>query len=293
MARTVYLDVPDGQEELYYKGLQSGDRFTFPRITRKSAFFSRYKKLKLTAKSYLPTIGALWQNFTNEQKANWKAVDPYEHPNGWRAFVADQSKRIKFGHAGTATPNEYHQDMVGALVIEAPAEEIEIAQYHPAQYYVYQKVQGKKAMYNPVSVEEYLTLPFEISLNYKSNLVSTGEGSFAKFYAQVRHYYQGQNLDKNLEIDLDLQTDWKSDSAILSSALGEVAGYTLFIHLYKMTGLFLFDNIKAEHTSQNWLRDTRCKDISQGFTKAFYQVPRNWGAVTVPPGTDFDSIYPT
>jgi len=293
MARTRYLDIPEAQEEIYYAGLQSGDRFTFPRITRKSAFFSRHKKLKLKSKSYLPAISELWGNFSDEQKAAWKTVDPYNNPNGWRAFVADQSKRIKFGHGGVATPNEFHQDMVGAIVIEAPAEEIKIAQYHPAQYYVYQKVQGKKAMYNPVSVEEFLTLPLEISLNYKADLVSTGGGSFAKFYAVVRHFYQGQNLDSNLEIDLDLQTDWKSDSAIFSSGLGEPAGYTLFIHIFKMTGTLLFDNIKAEHSGQNWLRDTRCKDISQGFTKAFYQVPKNWAPITIPASTDFDSIYPT
>ena len=44
MARTNYIDIPVGQEELYYNGVQSGDRFVFPRIVRKNKFFSRKKK---------------------------------------------------------------------------------------------------------------------------------------------------------------------------------------------------------------------------------------------------------
>ena len=77
MARTNYVDLPVGQEELYFSGLQSGDRFSFPRIVRKNAFFSRKKIANLKAKSYLPVISDLWANFTDEQKTAWHDVDPH------------------------------------------------------------------------------------------------------------------------------------------------------------------------------------------------------------------------
>lgn len=292
MARTTFIDIPAGQEELYYAGLQSGDRFEFARVIRKTVFFSRKKKAKIKARGYLTTISNLWGGFTDEQKQAWKDVDPHTNQHGWRTFVADQSKRILNGLEGVATPNEFHQDMIGALDIEAPAEEIKIAQFHPATYYVMQKVQGTKSQYNPVAVRENVALPIDLSLNYLSDLTSTGAGSFVKFYANVRHYYQGLNLNTTLEIDLPLSGGWASASASLTVAVGEVVGYTLFFHLYKVRGTFRFDNPKIEHSGQNWMRDPYCKDISKSFTRAFYQVPQNWGAITIPPGSAYNSVYP-
>lgn len=472
MARTSFVEITPGLEEKYWAGLLPGDRFTLPRITRKSSFFSRKKIAGLTAKSYLPTCSELWKEFTDQQKADWKAIDPHPQKHGWRTFIADQSVRIKYGISGTATPNQYHQDWIGAIVIEAPASEAKIAQYHPAQYYVYQKVVGKKAMYEPVSVTEALALPLKITLNYKSNLISTGEGAFAKLYATVRHFYQGQNLDTDLVINIptdlafidnfdsyndgqldgqggwsgdsdfivgadykysnsgkgvkgsggvygdttiahttgskakgrlsfkcqpkatnktfgiyltssggvagyymftesgsvlywngseykeikssysanqwyhcqiewdadkgangeirykiddedwtawdtpavafntiegavmymaspdslgwfdDFEDEWETDNTTLTSVLGVVSSYNLYIHLYNVTGTLLCDNIKAEHSAQNWVRDTYCKDISKAFTRAFYQIPQNWAAITLPSGAAYSSKYP-
>ena len=472
MARVGYLTIPPTQEELYWGTLQPGDRFTLPRIVRKSAFFSRKKIAGLTKKSYLPAVSAVWGLFSDQKKADWKTVDPHPHKHGWRTFVADKCKRIKFGIPGNATPDQYHQDMVGAIVIESPASEVKIAQYHPAQYYVWQKVAGTKSQYNPVSVTEALALPLEITLNYQSNLISAGGGAFAKFYATVRHFYQGQNLDTdlaiNIPIDLDLadsfdfynngqlqgqggwagdtdfvvnadyrygdsgkgirgnadafgpktivhttgskakgklsfkcqpkatnerfglyltspggiagffiflengtvvyfdgvdfqiikssynadqwykcqiewdadrgangeirykidaeewtawdvgaiafntiegmvmwmsspnsvgwfddfRDEWKTDNNTLISVLGEVSSYNLYIHLYNVRGTLLFDNPKAEHSAQNWVRDPYCKDISKTFTRAFYQVPKHWATITLPVGTAYSSRYP-
>lgn len=292
MARTNYVDIPLGQEELYFAGLQSGDRWTFPRIVRKNAFFSRNKVKGLTAKSYLPAISDLWGEFSEAEKTAWKDIDPHTKQHGWRTFVADQSKRIKLGLIGVATPNIFHQDLVGAINIEAPAEEVLIAQFHPASYYIQQKVQGTKSQYQPVQVTEFVTLPLSISMNYKSDLISTGAGTFVKFYAIIRHFYQGRDISTNLEIELDLQGNWKAVSNSVSIVLGEIVGYTLYIHIYKATGTLWFDNVKVEHSGQNWARDTLSKDISQIFTRAFYQVPKNWAPITLPEGTDYDSVYP-
>ena len=140
MARTTYIDLPAGQEELYYAGLSPNDRYILPSVRRFNSFFGRKKVEGLTRRSYLPAIGAIWRTFDSATKANWKAVDPHPRPHGWRTFVGDQAKRIKFGIAGEATPSALHQDVVGSCVIEAPATELKIAQYHPAMYYVRQKV---------------------------------------------------------------------------------------------------------------------------------------------------------
>ncbi len=293
MARTTYLTIPPGQEDLYAAALQSGDRFTFSKIIRKTSFYGRKKIAGLTRRSYLPAISVIWRTFNDALKADWKAAGTERGVTNWQAFVADQAKRIKFGIPGEATPSTLHQDLVGLIYITAPAEEAKIAQYHPAQYWISQKVQGKKRMYEPVSVTEALGLPIEISINYKSNLISTGPGSFAKFYATVRHSYQGQNLTTDLTLNIPLIGGWANLDEILSSVQGEVQGYDLYIHLNKVTGTLHFDNPKITHSSQNWMRDPYCKDISKSFTRAFYQVASSWQVITMPTGASYNSAYPT
>lgn len=293
MARTRFVTIPEGQEDIYAGALQSGDRFTFSRIIRKVSFYGRKKVEGLTRRSYIPAIAVIWRTFNDALKADWKTAAAERGIHGWQAFVADQAKRIKFGIGGEATPTTLHQDLVGLIYITAPAEEVKIVQYHPSQYWINQKVQGKKRMYEPVSVTEAFNLPLELSINYKSNLISTGSGSFAKFYAIIRHSYQGQNLTTNLEINIPLIGGWANLNDTISSVLGEVQGYDLYIHLYKVTGTLHFDNPKAIHSSQNWVRDPYCKNIGQVFTRAFYQVPKHWAVITLPVGTIYNSIYPT
>lgn len=293
MARTRFVTIPSGQEDIYAAALQSGDRFTFSKIVRKTTFYGRKKIAGLTRRSYIPAISVIWRSFSDATKADWKTAATERGLNGWQAFVADQAKRIKFGIPGEATPTALHQDLVGLIYITAPAEEVKIAQYHPAQYWVSQKVQGKKGMYEPISVTEEFALPIELSINYKSNLVSTGAGSFAKFYAVVRHSYQGVNRETNLELDIPLIGGWANLNDTLSEVLGEVQGYDLYIHLYKVTGTLHYDNPEVNHSSSNWLRDPYCKDISKSFTRAFYQVAASWQAITLPTGTTFNSVYPT
>jgi len=292
MVRVTYLTISESQVEKYWGQLQAGDRYISSRVVRKNVFFSRAKIKGLTARSYLPIIKDLWANFTDEQRQAWKDIDSHSQQHGWRTFVADQSKRIKFGYGGTATPNQYHQDMVGAINVESPAEECKIVQLHPSQYWVNTKVSGRKNMYQPVSVTESLALPLKITINFKSDLTSTGSGSFAKFYALVRHFYQGVNRETALEIDIPLQNAWTSDNITLSEVLGAVSSYNLYIHIYKARGTLWFDNVKAEHGGQNWVRDPYCKKIAQQFTRAFYQIPRHWAPITLPAGADYESVYP-
>lgn len=183
--------------------------------------------------------------------------------------------------------------MVGKILIEAPAEEIKIAQPHPSFYWLYRQVSGKKGVYEAVKVNESFALPLKLTINYKSDLVSTGEGSFARFYASVRRLYQGQNLNDDLIINIPLSSAWASQNNTLSSVTGLAIAYNLYIHLYKVRGTLLLDNIKAEHSSANWVRDTYCKKIEQDFTRQWYQVPKHWAPIILPSGSQYQSIYPT
>jgi hypothetical protein len=296
----------------------------YSRITKKQTLYTKKSVKGLTARSLLPQIAALWNNFSVEEKQAWNDAANVEKDlvnlpvvafgstffgvstygdsyfgihitesiiNGWRLFVQDQSVRIKNEFAGVAVPVLLHQSWVGNLKIEAPATELKIVQLHPRFYWISRKITGKKGMYEPTAITEDLALPVKISLNYSSNLVETSPGSFAKFYARVWHSYQGVDLYEDLEILFDYFSDWQYVEATLTSLIGYVIRYDLYFHLYNLQGDLYFDNVKIEHSSQNWIRDPFCKDINQGFTRAFYQIPKNWAAVIIPDGAMLDSIY--
>ena len=181
--------------------------------------------------------------------------------------------------------------MAGKIEIVEPAEEIKITQPHPHFYWVIRKIPGPNYIYEPAKVTESFSLPFKITINYKSNLVSTGEGSFARFYASIRHLYQGENLNHDLIINIPFQSQWWKDEAEITELLGFPISYNLYIHLYKVRGTLLIDLVKAEHSGSNWVRDTYCKKIEQDFTRGFYQVPKHWAPITMPAGSDYESIY--
>ncbi len=291
MAKVTYVNLLPTIEPAYYSNLKMADRFTVPHITMKKTFFSRKSVKGLTAKSLLPQISTAWATLSPAEKTAWTNAGVERGLNGWRLFVADMSARIKNSIAGIATPSLLHQSWVGKILISAPADEIKIAQLHPSFYWISQKVYGKKGQYEPVKINEHITLPLVLSLNYKTNLVSTGAGSFAKFYADIWYSYQGQNLVKTLEIPLEAVAGWKNGTATLTTLPSIVIGYTLYFHIYKMTGSLYYDNVKATHTGQNWVRDTYCDDIFQIFSRAFYQIPDHWAPVTLPAGAEYDSVY--
>lgn len=313
MAKTTYVTIPAGLDALYYKGLNSNDRFIGSRVVRKDTLLTKKRKAGITQRSILPQIATLWAGFASAGapwgygeavygeaifgvsalgvQEDWNLAAAENNLTGWQLFVQDQAIRIKNDMAGSATPSLLHQSWVGKILVADPAEEIQIAQYHPHNYWISKKVKGKKGMYEPVLVEEDIGLPITISLNYKSALEATSETYFAKFYAKIHYSYQGVDRYHYLEISFDLTSDWKNAEMTLSELRGILISYNLYIHIYNLRGTLYFDNIEVYHSAQNWARDPYCKDIEQSFTRAFYQVPKHWVAVILPDGAEFDSVY--
>lgn len=313
MATTSFIDLAPGEELLYYSGLQVGDRFTFSKINRKLVFLSRKRKNGLTARSLLPAIAASWALLSSAVRASWSVAGAECGLNGYRLFVKDTTIRLKNELVGLATPSLLHQAWVGNLKIVEPATLLKIEQLHPRSYYVSRKVTGKKGMYEPVLVTEDFALPLKISLNYYADLLPQDISADARFYAKVWSSYQGVDLSTELLISLcfstralfgvasfganeygvdeDSEGGWLYAEATLTSVQGYVVGYDLHFDLENLQGDLYIDNVKAEHSSQNWVRDTYCNDINQGFTRAFFQVPKHWVADEAPAGSSFESTY--
>jgi len=291
MAKCTYIDLLPEDYDLFYSNLASGDRFVNSRVKKKTTLFSRYKKGRLAAQSIFKTLSPVWRGFTDEQRQAWNDVGDVIELNGWQAFVEDTAARWRYSYSGYSTPSLLHNARVGKINISSPATEIKIAQYHPQFYYIRKKVYGKKGMYYPLKIEEYFGLPLELKIRYSSDLTAAGPSPFAKFYARVHSLYQGRDIYTDLEIDLDLSSAWKLDSAILSSVTGLAVNYDLYIHLQDVTGSLWFDNLEANHSGQNWVRDWDCDDINKVFGSVYYQVPQNWAPLIIPDGAEYESIY--
>jgi hypothetical protein len=79
----------------------------------------------------------------------------------------------------------------------------------------------------------------------------------------------------------------------MSSVKGQFRGYTAFIKINDARGFVLFDNVEITHGGINWARDPFCNSIQTTFTKAFYQIPKNWAPETIISGAFYRSVYHT
>lgn len=291
MAQTSYIDIAPELADSFYRNLQPGDRYTFARLRVKNTLLSRKSKKGISKRSLLPDISVAWAGLSGSEVTAWNNAAAVSGMTGWNLFVQDYCARRVNNLSGLATPSLLHQSWVGNLRVSAPATEAKLVQIHPAYYYVYKKVAGTKSMYAPVLVTEKIALPLILTACYSTNLTSVGEGAFAKIYAEIWYSYQGRDLYHVLELDLDLVSDWQEVTATVSSIIGIVIRYDLHIHIYNARGDLYVDNIKAEHSGQNWTRDPLTKDFNQGFTRNFYQIPKHWAAEIAPAGVEYESVY--
>lgn len=291
MAKAQFVVIPDELRDQFKGSFQLGDRFTFGTIKKARLISSRNRKAQLAGQSIFKVVSVLWKTLSQEERDAWIAV---ASANGWRSgwvlFVHDQAARLRFQLEGSAEPVDEHQGWVGNLFLDTD-DEIKITQLHPKNYWVSRPVPGFRNMREPVLVTEDFALPLTIQLSYSSDLEVTSGETIAKFYAEVWHSYQGQDLRTVFAIDLSIQTDWVVEDLTISNVLGHIIRYDLFFHIKGYTGNVWFDNIESEHSGQNWVRDPRCDDISKTFPKVFFQIPAHWAAVTLPDGVAFNSTY--
>ena len=293
MAFHTYVDISTSDAQKFFKALTPDSQFLYSKAKRKTGIFSSQKKLKLSQRSLLPQCSALWATLSPTEQLLWKSCASYAGmTSGWRGFVQETCARILRGLSVPNTPSIFHQGVVGHLHIGGSAIQIQIAQYHPNSYYVHARVAGKKKLYKPVLVTEPITLPIQIGFSYKANLTPTGSSQYAFYYIEVYSSYQGIDRVNTLEIPLTPSTDWTTVLESISSTLGDVTGYAVFIHIYGYTGDLYFDHVKIIHGATNWARDKECAYINQTFTNQYYQIPAHWVALELPSGAWYASEYP-
>ena len=313
MARTTYITIPEGLDIQYKKAVQVGDRFVYPHVKVKRLFTSRSRKKGLTQKSLMVSLGPVWESFTLEQRESWNLAGAECGLTGWKLFVQDTSKRIANELPGYATPSTLYQSMVGRITIESPAVGLTIMQLHPQSYYILRKVSGTRSQYEPKLITENLSLPVDIAISFKSDFESIdgetfgfgncpfgeylfggggGGESYIRFFIIIYSSYQGRTIENLCNIDIPLSSaGWERLTASINGVVGLFRGYNAFIEIHSARGTLLFDNVDIVHGGVNWARDPFCNSIQTTFTKAYYQIPRNWIPESIETGAFYRSVY--
>lgn len=281
MAKVTNFHLTEIEANLFYKSLQFANPKEITKVRIKKTVKSRQKISRLVAHSLLKTVVPLWQNLGYYEKYNWNYVGFLLGTTGYFLFVKEQCLRIKNGLSWLENPNFLHQCLVGKINFSANGDTISLNQNHTVTYNVLRKIRGKKTQRVNVLVTENLTLPLTISLSYKCDLAELGEDWSAKFFAKVRSNNGGSDIFTNVEISLPLSSDWNSNYAVLESVEGTILDYKLCFEFVNCEGIVLVDNLKAEHSSQNWAIDSVCDFFNEDFVKA---EPSS--------DVDFFSIYP-
>ena len=291
MARVSFVLVPPGMTDKYNKSLTPGDRFTFSSVRRNPVFGSRKRKKLVTLKSVLPEASALWNTLSPTVQSNWSAAGTTSKYSGFQTFIRDYATRIKNNLTVPGTPNNFAQNLCLRCVVQSPATGMRLLQEHPFTYYVLRKKAGTKSQMNPVLITEQFGMPVELKFRAKSNFTSAGSNPTIRVYLEVYSNYQGRDLKTLVSATVPLTAGWALYTASLNKAIGTARGYNAYIEIVNARGTLDIDNIEFNHSAQNWARDPRCEKSATSYTRAFYQIARNWVADNLPSGTYFDSIF--
>ena len=185
MAKVSYIELPPGYSDLYFKGLQPGDRFTFSRIRVKDLFLSRTRVKGITQRSMFVELSPVWQALSQGERDAWNSAGQQSGLTGWKQFVVDTTERRKAGYSGYATPNDLYQSEVGRILVEAPATGLQLEQQHPLTYYIQRKVTGTRSQYYPVQITEPFQLPLSIAISYKTELTPLDGSARARFFCRI------------------------------------------------------------------------------------------------------------
>lgn len=291
MAKTSLITIPPGLDTTYNKVIQSGDRFIYPHVKVKRLFTSRKRKKGLTQRSLFVSLAPVWNAFDSATKDAWTQAGLRSDLSGFKLFVQDTAIRRAENLPGYAIPSNHYQSMVGKIQIEAPAVGLTIMQLHPQSYYINRKIPGTRSKYEPVLISENLSLPVNIEIDYKADLLEVDENPYAKFYITIYSNYQGKTIENKCEIPFNILCPWEHVAQTIVNVQGQFRGYNAFIELHSLRGTLLFDNVVIYHSGQNWARDPHCNSIQTTFTKAFYQIPRNWIPTEIISGAFYGSVY--
>lgn len=243
MPRVYGITIPAGIEIIYNKSLKMYDISVMCNVGKNVHYLTRSQKYTLRGLSKLFEVAYRWSALSQAQKDAWYIAGDPSGMNGYALFTQDTIYRYLNGLIGLATPSIYHQYFIGHVEIEAPATSCLAVEYHDTP----------------------LSFPCTMSVNYRSNLVSTGPGSFAKLTFQWLRLFSGKNYNERQSIDFGLVDAWQTKQISITQQPGVIGTWALVLELYNVTGNLYIDNLSVEYDGTIQNVDFECDVFPESF----------------------------
>lgn len=275
--RTEFLDVPASVADDFKKMGNKRSVYKFAHVATQRRNFSRAKKAQLRSSQVFTRCSNLWASLSDTEKANWTAAGAEMGLSGWQLFLKDTGYRLTHGLPGLATPSTLHQTMAGHLHLAGDGGWFTLEQHHPNFYNLYQKVEGTKALFKKIRVQDILSWPVHFELSYKSNLnyfygLGYGVISFEVFFRGI-----GGADDRYKSWGIDENTDWKQISEDLDFGVGRIYDYMVQIQFWCVEGDIWFDNLKISFGGHDYAIDPYFENVEGKFARAeAFNIRKPW-----------------
>lgn len=229
-------------------------------VTKKRTLFRRGDKSTLPTYSYLTQCADVWNLFSQGEKDAWDAAGLICGLTGYNLFIQDETWRLINEIAGEATPNIYHQYLVGKLSIPLGA-----------GHFFLKKVGN-----------EVLTFPAELNIDRRAVLTTdNGGGEYIKVRFSYVYDDGGGEETQNDELTLALSSSWGNEVMNITQNTNPTGVWALEIEGDKVKGDFYFDNLYVSDDAGIITNDPYCEKVGS-----------KYHGVIVPNGVTSFSVYP-
>jgi len=229
-------------------------------VTKKRTLFRREDIKNLPTYSLLTQCADAWFLLTSGEKAAWETAALACDLSGYNLFIQDKTYRLMNEIAGNATPNNYHQYLVGHLDIPEGAGD-----------FLLKKVGN-----------EIMSLPATLHIN--RNAVLTADPAGGEFI-KVRFSYVyddgGGPEWQSDELSLAKSSSWGTETLAITQQTNPTGVFYLEIEGHNVKGDFYFDNFYVSDLNGILTSDRPCEKVENKFN-----------GIIIPAGMTYSSIYP-
>lgn len=233
---------------------------SFATATKKRDLFRRDELKNLPLQSSMVAASQAWNALSSGDKTSWGTAGAYSGLSAYNAFLQDKILRIMAGLSGNASPSNYHQGLVGSLVIP----------------------QGAGHFLVRMIGNTTFTGTGTLKTSYKSALTEEdGGGGYVKVRFNYRYDAGAGPVMSSTERSLVLSQAWTSVTNSVSNLATQEGYWELEIEGDAVYGSLLFDNFYMSVASGIITKDFKCEDVSRLFFP-----------IILPAQITFESLYP-
>ena len=259
MPRIYGITLPAGIDVIYNKTLKMYDVSVDCNVGKNRRFLTRKLKLQLKDVTKLYQIAYHWSFLSDPEKAAWQTAAAAMGSQNYALFTQDTIYRLVNGIAGIATPNIYHQYLVGHIEIGGVTTSYRIHQYHNVPW-------------QPGAT---------LDLNIHSNLSAAGPSPSVVLRLITGNYFGGKNVYTTTEQTIGLTDAWQTVHIAFPNGQGTKANYTVEVEFVDVQGDFWFDDYFVQWDGAIQNKDPFCDSF-----------PKYWYLPDASEDVIVESVYP-